>query len=481
MLPFDDINYQDNIRLKYATKGKVRNLYSLSFIDSTNVLKESYNQYLVLEQSDRCSAFDYSICEIENKGYFLTQIAAFWFDYTRHIIENHYINHRYNVMLVKKYRPIKLEFIARGHITGSCWRGYKDGVFNISGETLPLGLTQNQRFTHKFPIITPTTKGEHDEPITPVEIVNQNYLTEAQLEFIYEIVSKLFNAGYKKCLDNHIIMADTKYEFGFDNNGSIVLIDEIHTPDSSRFWCLNSFYESQKKRDFSQLDNLDKDVIRNYLVSQGFPKTTKAIPPIPDSVVEIFKSKYFSITKRLLDIEESTLINDMNDYYTQKHKDISVSANGLIKKMAEYDIDCFNHNYFNKDTKFVVVVAGSRSDKQHTDKMLNILKDRKIMGGTIFMSAHKETQKVIDYIKYIDTNFNNVLWVTMAGMSNALSGVVAANSKFPTIGYPVSKNQTDLMLNMNATLQMPSNVPVMTILSLENIGLSCQRIFNLLN
>ena len=149
--------------------------------------------------------------------------------------------------------------------------------------------------------------------------------------------------------------------------------------------------------------------------------------------------------------------------------------------LTNQDLDNFNNKLLNNNNKLVIIVAGSKSDKSHTDNLLQKFKDSDILCGVVFASAHKETQKVIDFIKDIESNFNKVIWVTMAGMSNALSGVFAANTKFPTIGCPVFETQNDMILNINSTLQMPSKVPVMTVLSHGNVVLSCKKIFDLIN
>ena len=277
MLLFDNYNYENKNKISFLNKGKVRNIYDVK-------CENNDQEFLILQQSNRCSSFDYNICNIKNKGYYLTQIASYWFLNTLNIINNHYISHKYDMMLVKKMRPIKLEFIARGYITGSCWRSYLKGNRVLCGEKLPENLTQNQKFEHKFPIITPTTKDEHDEPITLEEIIEQKYLTNEQLDFIVETIKKLYLFGYQKMLNEGIIIADTKYEFGFDENDNIILIDEIHTPDSSRFWCKKSYDECKLKQDFSEMQFYDKDIIRNYLMDKGFPKQTQTVPEIPESV-----------------------------------------------------------------------------------------------------------------------------------------------------------------------------------------------------
>ena len=163
-LQFDNINFSENLDLKFKAKGKVRDIYTLSNID---------NEYLIFNTSDRCSAFDYHICDINMKGNYLTKTASYWFNKLGHICNNHYVNYNKNLLLVKKCNPIKLEFIVRGYITGSCWRAYSEGQRVFCGVELTDNLEKNQKFAQ--PIITPTTKDEHDAPISKEEILSIIY------------------------------------------------------------------------------------------------------------------------------------------------------------------------------------------------------------------------------------------------------------------------------------------------------------------
>ena len=187
---FDSINFDNQIKLHLEHKGKVRDIY--------NVHNEVENKdFILFLTSNRCSAFDYNICNINNKGYFLTKIASYWFKYTKNIIDNHYLNHHDNYMLVKKCRPIKLEFIVRGYITGSCWKQYSRGERIFCGIKLEDNLKEYQQFNQ--PIITPTTKDEHDEPISIEEIVNRKILTKKQIEFIQGKAVQLYKKGCQSC------------------------------------------------------------------------------------------------------------------------------------------------------------------------------------------------------------------------------------------------------------------------------------------
>lgn len=464
-LQFDNINYSDNLKLELISKGKVRDIYNLS----------NNNEYLLFNTSDRCSAFDYHICDINMKGNYLTKIAAFWFKKLGNICYNHYLHYYQNLLLVKKCKPIKLEFIVRGYITGSCWRAYSEGQRVFCGVNLPDNLEKNQKFAK--PIITPTTKDEHDAPISKELIICNNLLSPSQLDYIYEKITRLFNEGSRICAEKGILLVDTKYEFGYDNDGYICLIDEIHTPDSSRFWMKDSYDKYLENKSENKIVNLDKDGVRNYLIDQNFLNDIKnstnnnvelQIPTIPNNIklkVQSAYSKFYS----LLTDETSTILNYIND--TTYNSELSLENIELFSPLY--------HNLINEEQKLVVVVAGSCSDKEHTDKILSALKEKNIMGGCCFMSAHKQTRKVMNGIDYVNSNFKNVIWITVAGMSNALSGVVASNTQFPVFACPPFKDYNDFMININSTLQMPSKVPVMTVINVKNAVLCCERIFDL--
>ena len=213
--------------------GKVRDIYSLG------------QNYLLLKASDRVSSFDRHIGIIPGKGELLNKMSQYWFSKTKHIIPNHLLSIEKNVALVKRCKPIMLEIAVRGYITGSTstslWTHYNNGERNYCGITLPDGL---EKSNIKKPIITPTTKGKIDNPISKQEIINQGYLNENECNFIFKKAFELFNYGQIIASNAGFILVDTKYEFGRDCNGNIILIDELHTCDSSRFW-IKETYENR--------------------------------------------------------------------------------------------------------------------------------------------------------------------------------------------------------------------------------------------
>lgn len=241
----------------------------------------------ILITTDRLSAFDRVITTIPFKGQVLNQISKFWFRQTEDIIGNHAESFPDpNVTIGALCKPLTVEMVVRGYITGvtttSAWYNYEKGVRNFCGNILSEDLKKNQKF--EKPILTPSTKAEHgghDESVSPEEILQRDLLTEEQWKTLADTSLRLYQRGVEICAKQGIILVDTKYEFGIAPNGKIVLIDEIHTPDSSRFWFTDEYArrfaagEEQKK--------IDKEYLREWLAAKGF-RGEGEIPPIPDEV-----------------------------------------------------------------------------------------------------------------------------------------------------------------------------------------------------
>ncbi|MDD5708197.1 MAG: phosphoribosylaminoimidazolesuccinocarboxamide synthase [Kiritimatiellae bacterium] len=238
----------------------------------------------VLVATDRVSAFDCVLGTIPFKGQVLNQLAAFWFESTRQTAANHMLAvPDPNVMVVAECEQLPLEFIVRGYITGvtktSAWYNYQRGLRNLCGNPLPEGLRKDQRLER--PILTPTTKHEaHDRNISRAEALAEGLLTAARFDEAADICFRLFDAGVRHAAARGLILVDTKYELGL-LNGKIVVSDEIHTPDSSRYWYADSYErlfaagEDQRK--------LDKEYVREWLAARGF-RGDGTPPPLPDDV-----------------------------------------------------------------------------------------------------------------------------------------------------------------------------------------------------
>ena len=226
------------------------------------------------------------MCTIPFKGQVLNQTSAFWFEQTKSIVDNHVISvPDPNVMLVKECKLIPVEMVVRGYITGvtttSAWYNYERGIRNFCGNPLPDGMKKDQKLNK--PIITPSTKAEHgahDESVSGEEIIKRKLVDEKTYRQMEKAALALFDFGTKLVAKNNLILVDTKYEFG-ELNGKLVLIDEIHTPDSSRFWIKDTYEELFSNGKEPQ--KLDKEYVRMWLSKRGF-LGDGPIPKIPDDV-----------------------------------------------------------------------------------------------------------------------------------------------------------------------------------------------------
>jgi len=262
-------------------KGKVRDQYDL-------------DDKIVLITTDRQSAFDRVLAAIPFKGQVLNQTSAWWFDKTQNILPNHVINvPDPNVTLAKKCNVIPIEFVVRGYITGSTstalWTVYNNGNREYCGNALPEGLVKNQKLDSNM--LTPTTKEEHhDRPIAPDEIVKEGWMTQKDWDFCSQKALELFTFGQKKASEHGMILVDTKYEMGHDSSGNIVLIDEIHTPDSSRYWITETYNERMAAGEEPQ--NVDKEFLRLWFVDNCDPYNDETLPEAPEELVVELSSRY---------------------------------------------------------------------------------------------------------------------------------------------------------------------------------------------
>ncbi len=224
----------------------------------------------LLIATDRLSAFDVVLTTIPFKGQVLTQMARHWFEKTAHIIPNHIISYPHpNVMLTQEVEILPIEVVVRGYLTGSAWRDYQAGKM-ISGIELPKGMKKSQKF--QTPLITPSTKeerGKHDLPISEAEIIEKKIVSPEIWQQTRTKALELFNFGTKEAAKQGLILVDTKYEFGIlKSENKLILADEIHTPDSSRFWISESYQELFSKGEDPEM--LDKEFVRKELISLGY-------------------------------------------------------------------------------------------------------------------------------------------------------------------------------------------------------------------
>ena len=252
-------------------KGKVRDVYTVE------------NDKLIMIASDRISAFDHVLPKgIPYKGQVLNQIAAKFLDATEDILPNwKESSPDPSVTIGKRCEPFKVEMVIRGYLTGHAWREYRSGKRLLCGVSMPENMVENEKFPS--PIITPTTKADvgHDEDITRNEILNTNLVSEDDYLKLEEYTYALFARGTEIAKQKGLILVDTKYEFGKDSNGVITLIDEIHTPDSSRYFYLDG-YEDRIKNNLPQ-KQLSKEFVRQWLIENGFQgKEGQVIPEMTE-------------------------------------------------------------------------------------------------------------------------------------------------------------------------------------------------------
>ena len=260
-------------------------------------VRDNYTQGArrILVTTDRLSAFDRIIACIPFKGQVLNAMTKFWFENTKDICPNYIESYPDPQVIVgRECKPIMVEMIVRGYITGStstsAWTIYANGGRNIGGNILPEGLKKNQRLPS--PIITPTSKaahGDHDRNLTPEEIIGEGLLTEEQWEKLSNYALMLYARGVEVAARQGVILVDTKYEFGFTPEGEIVVIDEIHTPDSSRFWIASTYEE--RLANGQEPENINKEFLRLWLANQGYVGEGE-VPAIPEEILVETAQKY---------------------------------------------------------------------------------------------------------------------------------------------------------------------------------------------
>ena len=265
-------------------EGKVRDVYTIK------------DDILVIIASDRISAFDIVMPKpIPNKGQVLNQISVEMLNSTKDIIDNWLISSPDpNVSIGHRLNPIKIEMVIRGYLSGHADRLYKTGKRSICGVNLPNGLVSNQKFDR--PIITPSTKADigHDEDISKSEILSQNILSIDQYEEIERVTYKLFERGTEIAKERGLILVDTKYEFGYDANNKLFLIDEIHTPDSSRYFYLDGYEEAVNSGVSPK--QLSKEFFRQWLIKNEFQgKENQKLPEITNEIIDDVSKRYVEL------------------------------------------------------------------------------------------------------------------------------------------------------------------------------------------
>lgn len=274
---------------KSVYKGKVREVYNIN------------DDLLVMIASDRLSAFDIIMPrQIPYKGQILNQIAYLMMEETKDIVPNWLIDTPDpNVAVGELCTPFKVEMVIRGYLSGHAWREYRDGKRKICGVAMPEGMIENDKFPN--PILTPSTKadgGLHDEDITREEILANGIVTEVDYLVLEDYTRKLFERGSEIAEKQGLILVDTKYEFGKTKEGKIVLIDEIHTPDSSRYFYADGYKERQEKGESQK--QLSKEFVRQWLIENGFQGLQgQEIPLMDDDKILEISNRYIELFENI--------------------------------------------------------------------------------------------------------------------------------------------------------------------------------------
>lgn len=292
-------------------EGKVRDVYNID------------DKYLAMVVSDRISAFDVVLPKgIPYKGQVLNQIAANFLDATADIVPNWKLDTPDPMVTVgKKLQPFKVEMVVRGYLAGSAWREYKAGNRILCGVQLPEGMVENQKFP--TPIITPTTKADegHDENISRQEIITQGLVSEDDYNALERYTYALFQRGTEIAAKQGLILVDTKYEFGKDIDGKIYLIDEIHTPDSSRYFYAEGYEERLKNGEKQR--QLSKEFVREWLMDNGFQgKEGQNIPEMTDEFINQVSERYIELYERIVG-EKFVKADDGNDIEARIEKNVA--------------------------------------------------------------------------------------------------------------------------------------------------------------
>lgn len=296
-------------------KGKVRDVYSVG------------KDYLIMVASDRISAFDVVLPRgIPYKGQVLNQIAAKFLDATKDIVPNWVIAVPDPVVTIGKYcQPFKVEMVIRAYLAGHAARTYNSGLRTLCGVTLPEGLKENDRLPE--PIITPTTKASegHDEDISREEILKQGIVSEEHYVQLEKYTRALYQRGSEIAARQGLILVDTKYEFGL-HNGKVVLMDEIHTPDSSRYFYKEGYEERQSKGE--EQKQLSKEFVRRWLIANGFQgKEGQSIPQMSDEWVNEISERYIELYEKVSG--EKFIKHDVSDVMRRVENNIQE----FLKKM----------------------------------------------------------------------------------------------------------------------------------------------------
>ncbi|MBF0407940.1 MAG: phosphoribosylaminoimidazolesuccinocarboxamide synthase [Candidatus Riflebacteria bacterium] len=430
--------------LKTFSSPQLKKLHSGKVRDSFRV--DDHTRMIVV--TDRLSAFDKVLdTPVFAKGAVLNGLTNFWFRKTSKICENHFIEAvDPNVSLVREADPIRVEVIVRRYITGSIWREYQEGKRTFSGITLPDGLKKNQKLPEA--ILTPTTKEKNDREISPEEIIKTGLASASTWKKMAELALELFAVGTEILESKGFLLADTKYEFGL-LNGKVILIDEIHTPDSSRFWSAEKYSSDPLK-----IDSLDKEYVREWLRNNA----VDGIYPtaLTDEVAQETSRRYIEIYEIITG--EKLFIPDIeiNSRITS-----GLCTKGMIKP------------------GYVAILMGSPGDVQHSRKIAEVVESYGMKALLRVVSAHKNGERIVEIAEEYNNSIEPGVAIAVAGRSNGLGGALAANLNIPVISCPPFTDRDDMTVNIFSSLMMPSKTPAAVVIDPESAALCALRTLNL--
>jgi len=383
----------------------------------------------ILVASDRVSAFDNVLSKlIPEKGAVLNAIAMWWFRQMEDVMPNHVIaNPDPNVTIGRQAEVLPIEIVVRQYITGSAWKAVQSGAFEgmygfeITPDMIEDGeLQKNCKLTK--PIFTPTTKAHdgHDEPLT-ADAARQ--LVGSDYDEIVQKAFELFERGSKLAEERGLILVDTKYEFG-RLDGKLILVDEVHTPDSSRYWRSSDYAPG------AEIEELSKQFVRDIVEKQE----------LSDADVEETSRRYIALYEM---ITGESWQSTSTEVTPQQRVVNNLIQSGHIRG------------------GFLQTIAGSEVDDWHIEKLQSEMDLKNIPYDHLVCSAHKKTHELLDFIDELNRSIEPVVIITVAGGSDALSGVIAHHAKWPVIACPPYKDEVSYSLNVHSTIQMPSLVPAL--------------------
>jgi phosphoribosylaminoimidazole-succinocarboxamide synthase len=423
-------------QLEKLHTGKVRDSFR---VDATTRL---------IVVTDRISAFDRVLrTPVPSKGAVLSSLSAFWFEATRDVVQNHVVRViDPQAMLVREATPIRIEMVVRGYLTGSMWRGYEKGKRVFSGARVPDGLKKGDKLA--TPLVTPTTKEDSDREITPEQIVSEGWAEESRYAEMQRVSLELFRRGTDALARREMLLVDTKYEFGIID-GKLTLIDEIHTPDSSRFWSVADY-----ARDPSACLDLDKEYVRRWLIDHT--EGGKVPDALPEDVIAETSRLYLSLYQR---VTGSPL--NVTDGDPRQRLYANLVRAGIIRD------------------GYVAVFMGSPVDLPHCQKLKEAILHFGVAVDLRVVSAHKNGEDIAALAEEYNLAVEPGAAIAVAGLSNGLGGALAANLGLPVINCPPFKDQTDFLVNINSSLAMPSKVAAATVVGADAAALAAVRSLNL--